>query len=294
MQKLLLFPALAVVLLTACQPTGKPAQEKVAAAPVTQPQPGTLPATPDTSAATEEGLIDDFPSFAYEERHLPDSEKQHMLTEHDLAALWALQQRESAAVYNGFYGADHYRIEMHFASVTRDSIRPDQLHVTGKSRYKKNITPFSGTITIDSLATLHLIKRPGDPDVELGNERRYLAVGHFTLREDSLVSGSGQFAGKVAMDFTIDQEGDLSFDYFFNTPTRHGGFLFEGEWRSYQTGKTKPVLWADNFFAVAQGVLENFNIGERDVEINPKYRHLGWDTYWSDEEWWNEAGPVLQ
>ncbi|HEX8531657.1 MAG TPA: hypothetical protein VF646_16610 [Cytophagales bacterium] len=294
MQKLLLFPALAVVLLPACQPTGKPAQEKVAAAPVPPARPDSLPAAPDADAATEEGLLDDFPSFAHEARRLPAGETQKLLAAHDLASLWAMTERESAAVYNGFYGPDHYRIEMHFASVTRDSLHPNQLHVTGKSRYKKNITPFSGTVTIDSLSTLHLVKRAGDPEVELGNERRYLAVGHFALREDSLAAGSGQFAGKVTFDFTLDQEGDLSFDYFFNTPTRHGGFLFEGEWRSYQTGNPKPVLWADNFFAVAEGVLKNFNVGERDVEINPAYRHLGWDTYWSDEEWWNEAGPVLQ
>jgi hypothetical protein len=59
-------------------------------------------------------------------------------------------------------------------------------------------------------------------------------------------------------------------------------------------GQHQAVLWADNFFAVAEGVLKDFNIGERDVEINPQYRHLGWDTFWTDEEWWNAAGPVLQ
>jgi hypothetical protein len=294
MQKLLLFPTLAGVLLAACQPSDKPTGQKSLTATVAPAPPDSLPAAPAGPEAPEEGLLDDYPSFVHEARPLADSEKQQMLAEHDLAGLWALQQRESAAVYNGFYGPDHYRIELYFASVTRDSLRSDQLQVTGKSRYKKNITPFSGTLTIDSLASLHLVKRPGDPDLEVGNERRYLAVGHFTLREDSLAAGSGQFTGKVTMDFTIDREGDLSFDYFFNTPTRHGGFLFEGEWRSYQTGQPKPVLWADNFFAVAQGVLKNFNIGERDVEINPEYRHLGWDTYWSEEEWWNEAGPVLQ
>ncbi|MBD0258856.1 MAG: hypothetical protein ICV83_24315, partial [Cytophagales bacterium] len=115
MQKLLLLPALAVVLLTACQPTGKPAQERAAAAPVTPARPDTLPAAPDPAAATEEDLIDDFPSFAYEARRLPGGETQKLLAEHDLASLWEMKERESAAVYNGFYGPDHYRIEMHFA-----------------------------------------------------------------------------------------------------------------------------------------------------------------------------------
>ena len=294
MQKLLLLPALAGVLLSACQPAGKPAQEKIAATPAIPPAPDTLPANPDAAAATEEGMLEDYPPVAYEKQTLAAADVQQLLTKHDLAGLWAMQKRESAAVYNGFYGPDHYRIEMYFASVTRDSLRPDQLHITGKSRYKKNITPFNGTVTIDSLAALQVIKKPGDPEVQPGTERRYLAVGHFTLREDSLAAGAGQFAGKLMMDFNVDQEGDLSLDYFLNTPTHHGGFLFEGEWRSYQTGKTKPVLWADAFFAVADNVLKDFDLGEREVDINPKYRHLGWDAFWTDEEWWNEAGPVLQ
>ncbi len=293
MQKLLLFPALAGVLLTACQPSGKPAQEKIAAAPVRPAPPDTLPASPDAALPAEEGM-EEYPPIAYEKQVLPAADARQLLTQHDLSGLWAMQKRESAAVYNGFYGADHYRIEMYFASVTRDSLRPDQLHITGKSRYKKNITPFSGTVTIDSVAALHVIQKPGDPEVQAGTERRYLAVGHFTLREDSLAAGAGQFAGKLMMDFNVDGEGGLSLDYFLKTPTRHGGFVFEGEWRSYQTGNPKPVLWADSFFAVANNVLKDFDLGEREVDINPKYRHLGWDTFWTDEEWWNEAGPVLQ
>jgi hypothetical protein len=294
MQKLLLLPALAGVLLSACQPAGKPSGEKIAASSVTPTPPDTLPVTPDAAAPADEGMPEEYPPVAYEKQTLSAADVQMLLTQHDLAGLWALQKRESAAVYNGFYGPDHYRIEMYFASVTRDSLRPDQLLITGKSRYKKNITSFSGTVTIDSVAALRVIEKPGDPEVQLGTERRYLAVGHFMLREDAQVAGAGQFAGKLMMDFNVDQEGDLSLDYFLDTPTRHGGFVFEGEWRSYQTGKAKPVLWADAFFSVADNVLKDFDIGEREVDINPKYRHLGWDTFWTDEEWWNEAGPVLQ
>jgi hypothetical protein len=157
MQKLLLLPALAGVLLSACQPAGKPVREKTAAAPVTPAPPDTLPPTPD-AAATEEGRPDeDNISVMHEASVLPAAEMHELLTRHDLATLWAMRMRHSAAVYNGFYGPDRYRIEMYFASVTRDSLRPDQLHVTGKSRYKKNITPFSGTLTIDSLAALRVV-----------------------------------------------------------------------------------------------------------------------------------------
>jgi hypothetical protein len=52
---------------------------------------------------------------------------------------------------------------------------------------------------------------------------------------------------------------------------------------------TKPVIWSRDLFRIGNGILKDFSYGERDVEINPKYRHLGWDTFWSGDEWWTDA-----
>ena len=30
-------------------------------------------------------------------------------------------------------------------------------------------------------------------------------------------------------------------------------------------------------------------MGEREVEINKEYRHLGWDNFWENDEWWVDA-----
>jgi len=52
---------------------------------------------------------------------------------------------------------------------------------------------------------------------------------------------------------------------------------------------TKPVLFARDLFAIANDILSDFSYGEREVEINKKYRHLGWDNFWDGKEWWVET-----
>ena len=36
----------------------------------------------------------------------------------------------------------------------------------------------------------------------------------------------------------------------------------------------------------ANDILKDFSYGEREIEINPKYRKLGWADFWQSEEWW--------
>ncbi len=144
MQKLLLFPILTGVILSPCQPSSKTRQEKSSAAPVAPVTADTLSAKATASEEQEEPF-EDTPALSYEKRVLSAAEKQQLLTEHNFASLWAMEQRKGAAVYNGFYGPDHYRIEFYFASVTRDGLQLGHFNITGKSRYKKKITPFAGS-----------------------------------------------------------------------------------------------------------------------------------------------------
>jgi len=219
-----------------------------------------------------------------------------VLADYDLAKLWLPDtENGEAPVYNGFYGPDRYRIEMYFASVTKDTQRPNVYHVRGKSRYKKSITPFAGQIILDT------IRQFTDPNLseeglkQMKAEYLYTAKGTFAFQEDSNYGGSGVFAGKIKLDFATHTTEGVSLWYYSETEDAQGaGFLFDGNWTSYKTGKSKPIIWASDIFMIANGILKDFSIGERDVVINPKYRKLGWDNFWENEEWWNEpAGTTL-
>lgn len=191
---------------------------------------------------------------------------------------------------NGFFGTDNYRIEFIFSEVTKDPTFMNIYHVKGKNRHKKVITPFEGVIRIIDLYELR------DPNLDTASINAmevlnvYGAKGTFELNEDpAMTETSGKFAGTFGMEFSTHKNGnnDLWF-YSRETPLLGAGYRLDGNWTMYKNPSVvKPVLWAKDLFAFANDILKDFSMGEREVEINPAYRHLGWEEFWSGEEWWN-------
>jgi hypothetical protein len=200
--------------------------------------------------------------------------------------------------FDGFYGKDNYRIEMYFGKVSQDPNRKNVYLVEGKSRYKKTIVPFTGEIVFEKAT---LIKDPNMQDLENViddesemNSNQFTALeGTFKLKENASLNSSGIFEGKVFMDILTKKKGDTQLWYYSpESKAQGGGFKFDGNWTSYKTGSQKHIVWAKDIFNFADSILEKFSIGEREVEINPKYRHLGWDKYWENDEWWSDAKVV--
>ncbi|RSK45059.1 hypothetical protein [Hymenobacter rigui] len=69
------------------------------------------------------------------------AEERQFFAEYDLSSLIA-KEPDDSEVMNGFYGADHYRIEFALLDVRRDPADPAHYFVKGKNRFKKAITPF--------------------------------------------------------------------------------------------------------------------------------------------------------
>jgi hypothetical protein len=196
---------------------------------------------------------------------------------------------------NGFYGEDRYRIEYLFESSKRDEKDPTLIHVKGRNRYKKTITPFAGTIKITQLSEFT------DPNIDTAeingmNVRKlYAAQGEFELKEDAIGNTSGVFKGKLKMEFYTRKDEyptDLWF-YSEQLPSGGGGYRMDGTWTSYTNPNlVKPVILAYDLFRFANDILKDFSMGEREVEINEKYHSLGWETYWENDEWWHEAEKI--
>ncbi|WP_428655813.1 hypothetical protein [Runella sp.] len=216
---------------------------------------------------------------------------------HDLALLLHDPSIEGgyANRFDGFYGDDHYRIELFFSDVKRDSLQPNVYHVIGKDRFKKTITPFEGTITFTKLATFkdpNLNEEHYEHD-EFELKEAYTTEANFEFKENEATKGSGIFSGKMLMDFFERKDGQIELWYFStNAPAQASGFKFEGSWTNYKKTMTKPVVWARDLFAFANNILTDFSIGEREVEINKKYRHLGWENYWENDEWWHDSTVI--
>jgi hypothetical protein len=218
-------------------------------------------------------------------RSLDADDMRVLAMKQDLGAMFIMDYPD-----NGFYGDDRYRIEFVFTEFTRDAKDPFLYHVKGKNRFKKTISYFSGTARIGQIRTFM------DPNLDtsevsgLGFEQMYTTAGSFELYEDSTLSTSGAFRGTFAADFGITPEGPQLWFFTDGTEAKGTGFMFDGYWTSYKNAQnSKPVLWARDIFRIANNILKDFAYGERDVEINSQYRHLGWDNFWEAEEWWHEG-----
>jgi hypothetical protein len=192
---------------------------------------------------------------------------------------------------NGFYGADRRRIEFIFTGITRDPNNPAVYVVKGKNRYKTTISNFEGRMQIREIMEFTDPNLDTTEIYDMEFRKMYALVGDFRFHEDSSLVTSGFFAGSFKMDIGVLDDGGTQLWFFSeSTPAMGCGYRFDGAWTSYKKADlTKPVIWSRDLFRFANDILEEFSYGERDVQINEKYRHLGWDNFWDGEEWWNDS-----
>lgn len=192
---------------------------------------------------------------------------------------------------NGFYGNDHYRIEFIIQDMKRSPDNPFIYTVEGKNRFKKTISPFKGTLEVKELRPFKDKNLDSLDLVSLELVQSLAATGTFSFQEDEAMVSSGHFSGTFKLDFGVKKDGTAELWYFTeDTPAGGCGYRFDGTWTGYKNNSvSKPVLWSRDLFRFANDIMENFSYGEREVEINPKYRHLGWENYWDGEEWWNDS-----
>jgi hypothetical protein len=215
-----------------------------------------------------------------------------ILRQHDLSPLWA-KHTESTKAYptlEGFYGPAYYRISFYFGKVARDAQRPNVFHVEGLDRYKKVITPFTGTITVQSV-------RPFTKEMfaDLDSTwQAFTAAGRFDFSEDPTAKGAGRYAGQALLDFALDAHGSLDYagdasGLAVDNPTKGCGLLFRGTQVSNRTGQRHAVAFASYYGAVVPRALAKLHLGDRSEEINPNLAKLGWNEAWANEEWWADS-----
>ncbi|WP_210519034.1 hypothetical protein [Hymenobacter terricola] len=214
-----------------------------------------------------------------------------MLRQYDLAPLWANRTDGKAAqsAMEGFYGDTPYRISFYFSRVERDPAQPNLFHVTGLDRYKKVITPFTGTITVRDIVPFTDSMYVDAPD---STARAFTAVSRFVLREDPATRGAGSYAGEALLDFYYDAHHHLdqasALDEDAN-PTKGSGLLFRGSQVSNKTGHRQPMAFANFYGAVVPQALSKLGLGDRSEEVNPNLARFGWNEAWENDEWWAKS-----
>ena len=276
MKKLLVFCLFGVALSACHSQSSTPSTTATTAAPIPATGSGAAAPTGVLVAAPREAG----PSLA-------------LLQRVDLAAVWANHwgEQEQPHPMEGFYGADHYHISFFFDEVQRDPQRPAAFRVWGRTRYKKVITPFTGTITVTRLAPLA-------DTVSLENSQRaqaYTAFGAFVLNEDPTTKGAGVYRGQALLDFCVNAQDKavptnfMDMDAGSGNPTKGSGLLFEGSWHSNRTGTEKPVAWSSVYEVIVPDALQQMGLGQRGAEPNPRLAKYGWFETMENDEWWNDT-----
>ena len=218
---------------------------------------------------------------------------QALLARTDLGQFWRHRpQAGTGDVLNGCYGYDGRRIEFIFTSVLADARQPGRYAVAGKFRCYGDVTPFRGSVVLTRVQRL-----PNGSQAYANGEETtapvYCATGRFALKATNSNGLGGQFDGRVALDFQPASNHKATLlEYTTNANTRHGGLLFDGNWREDAAGEPIPVIIKQGM-AVTHDVLTRFDMGDRSPSISPKYRRVGWDSYWANDEWWLNA-PVAK
>lgn len=212
-----------------------------------------------------------------------------MLRQHDLSPLWANQTETMRAhpAMEGFYGPAYYRISFYFSKVTRDAQQPNVFYVQGLDRYKKISTPFTGTITVQSVRPF---TKGMAADLDSAG-RAFTAAGEFEFAEAPATKGAGRYMGQALLDFSLSAQGQLDHAVDFGdpdnqNPTKGCGLLFRGTQVSNKTGQRHSVAFANYYGAVVPQALKSLHLGDRSEEINPNLAKLGWNEAWENDEWW--------
>jgi hypothetical protein len=218
-------------------------------------------------------------------------------------------EREHPAL-DGFFGPNHTRISLLFTFAQRDATHPEIYQVRGKYRHQNNIRPFTGLLTVRKVADLPV---PFDfkefvPDTEGVSEdsveaqykrarsaySTYTLRAHFKLSEDAHAN-NGLLEGQALLDFYVGPRKETGFigvaaaGAFTDAPTRGAGMVLTGKRYDTTTNQLRDFVVAGNVFAIASEFYKDFGIGDRGIQLNPKYAKLGWNELWQNDEWWTDS-----
>jgi hypothetical protein len=223
------------------------------------------------------------------------------------------QSAGSAMALDGFFGTNPQRLSLAIVQASRDSLRPELIHVVGKARDQRRVTSFTGDIYLTRLVDFY------NQDL-LFSQGEFFPHGESSLIEDTTAGGDGhitnarayaasatfRFIGSAPASYVLSGEAFLDFWVMNNrtvgtlyspaqgavvekAATKGSGLLLKGNWQDLTLKTVRPFSVSRDVFLLSPSLIADFGIGERNSQVNPKYAKMGWNTYWENDEWWAES-----
>lgn len=221
-------------------------------------------------AQTKSKFLDDFvPDYELNPENVLANYNQF-----DFSGIWT--QTENHLIY-GVIGSEHQRIKVKLISVSKNSTKPNEYNVSGKSNVKGNICDFSGSITlieIKETKTLHF--GVDDEFKEKGIKSQGIAIADYEFSENQNQEHTGIFKGKLYSKWYLTIDNQVKYDDIESMSDGYMNNAFVGTWERYSNGKKRICNWAD--FRVPNAN-EDFDIGAGEFSPAPKYYSMGWENY---------------
>jgi hypothetical protein len=167
----------------------------------------------------------------------------------------------------GYIGANYPRLHVHFISAIQNPNNKLQYFIYGKTKVKKNICEFQGTITINESRTYD----EGDiPTLKQGYVK-----GQYEFFENPNQKHTGKLKGNFQSNFYIDEKGALKYDALMFVSDGFKNNQFEGIWTNYKSGVSKKCNWGDYRIPDSRG----FDIGTGEFNVDKEYVEFGWESY---------------
>jgi hypothetical protein len=195
----------------------------------------------------------------------------------DVTELWradsTLQEEEDGKRYKalfpepiGFTGTHFQRFYIHYTSVVKSKSNPYVYLVTGKTRVKKKIRSFKGTITISKVFLYDETFHPKFKQGEL--------LAEVLLQEDSSRYSAGFIKGDLRTTFYIDENKHIYYASF-DPGDGYCNNLCKAYWTSYRTKKSKICNWGDYRIPGSRGL----DGGAGEFAVSSPYEKFGWKNF---------------
>ena len=166
----------------------------------------------------------------------------------------------------GFIGTDLQRFYIMFIEAKKSPDNPYLYQVRGKTRVKKNICDFTGTITVVRSG----LSAASDADLPEG-----FILAKVDLAENAQQPGTGTVTGQMLTDFYLDKGVIHAGDVPGNQSLQ-----FSCIWTSHKTGARKLCNFGQGRIPTT-GLPKGGGVDQGDGEFVPKrqYYNKGWDLY---------------
>ena len=199
--------------------------------------------------------------------------KTSQLFTYDFSDLWTKTDNYNVL---GVLGNDFQRIKVKILTVVKNTNKPDEYLVYGKSNVKNNVCDFVGRIIVENIQETKREQFGVDNQAKDAIKTQGILIAKYEFFENKNQPHTGVFAGQLQTKWYINKDNQLKYNDINLLSDGYFNNAFVGTWTMYNASKSRICNWAD--YRVPNIPCE-FDLGTGEFSPNEKYFEKGWQSY---------------